>query len=178
MAIQKFIVNGDEANIDYEGLVNKPFGDIVSTVVIPETTDTGFEYQSSFGAYVSMHMEMSPFPNIVLGKTYKVTYDGVEYECTAFSETFQSVMELTVLGSSIFSPTFDYPFAFIFMQDPSSGGAMIVGAQDTETTHTYKIEEIKYTTINPDYLPEYLRYGKETAQIITDQDYTYSNESP
>lgn len=150
MAIQKFIVNGDEVKIDYEGLENKPFGEEELVTIFPEVIDYPFYYDDQTNVYYTSVMPAMPLV-LVVNEEYIVTFDGIEYTCVcnASSHSWKE------LGDSNF---LQYPFN-IYLQDVE-GYAFAINTSLTGSAHTFKIEQRRPAPLSAEYLPKELQYAK------------------
>ena len=74
---------------------------------------------------------------------YIVTWDGTEYECTAFLYDATTI----ALGDSGFS---DYPFYIRFSTQSTD---VYVYTSSTAALHTFKIEKVSHGRLGLEYLP-------------------------
>lgn len=166
MAIQKFIVNGDEAKIDYEGLENKPFGEEEGTIIAEVTKSFNEPSYPGASSYMPDTEEtiLSPFEE---GATYTITFDNVEYErvCQVMDMGGMLVYYIGNLELIGYPTGTGEPFLFQYDSSACYAKASTIGE------HTYEVSGMIISTLDPKYLPEYLQYGRETVQTITDEDY-------
>lgn len=166
MAIQKFLVNGDEAKIDYEGLENKPFGEESIETILNEETGT-FIKPSEILPY--MYTIVAFVNDIVLGETYTVSFDGTEYTCVASEGYFMGAQALLLGNLTIASPVPGPGEPFCVVSNDNAKVIMGVSAGP----HTFSIVKRSVSTINPEYLPEYLQYGSKNYVIVCDDTYAF-----
>ena len=118
----------DSTAADY--VKNRPFytGDPVETVLVEESTVSFVDTGSGF----YMAEFRSPI-EVTIGETYKVTWDGIDYECACVDfSSYQVIGNLSIIGAG--SDTGE-PF---FMQVVNGEGCQIA-ASDTSTSHTFSI---------------------------------------
>lgn len=111
------------------------------TLIFPEQTIEGFEYDSDAGFYLIG--TTAPFAP-KLGKTYRVVWDGKEYICKAYEGDYMQMgstcyylgneMYLTGQSTEIVEP-------FVAMYIPANDWIVLV-ATDTETSHTMAVYEV------------------------------------
>ena len=137
----------DDTQPDY--VKNRPFytGDPVETVFVEEST-VSFADQGDglYGAQVQSTFEA------IVGKLYKVYWDGSAYECTCVSISqapFPFIGNLSIVGAG--SDTGE-PFAMIV----NNGVRMEIVAADTSASHTFSISETVVIVVKIDekYLPD------------------------
>lgn len=150
MAIQKFIVNGDEAKIDYEGLENKPFGEEELITIFPEVIDYPFYYNEQANIYYSSVKPAIPLV-LVVNEEYIVTFDEIEYTCVCHASSGSR----RELGDSNF---LQYPF-HIYLRDVE-GYEFVIDTSLTGSAHTFKIEQRRPAPLSAEYLPKELQYAK------------------
>lgn len=167
MAIQKFIVNGDEAKIDYEGLENKPFGEPINDTVYPLKTST---YTDPYEDIPEVELDYSDFESsIVVGEHYIVKFDGIEYEVEAYARS--GYVTLSNINMDV------YPAGFVFMvqytddpEDTSTAYASTIG------DHSLSITRAEITTLNPSYLPKDLQFIKLRApDLLPEQEVVFTS---
>ena len=141
MAIKKFIVNDEEAKIDYEGLENKPFGEIVNEEVIyPLKTS---DYQSKAGVSMAQ-LDPSDFTDdIIIGEHYIVEFDGTKYYVEAADNNGDVYLSNINIA--------DFPVGFVFAIQFSSRGIMAMAL--TPGDHSLLIKHYQLSTLDPSYLP-------------------------
>ena len=143
-AIQADWNQNDDTQLDY--IKNRPFytGDPVETVLVEETTLT-FE-DNGEGLYVGP-FETTFLP--IVGKTYKISWDGSVYESTCI-EFYESL----VIGNlSIVGEESDTGEPFVFSRE--SSGRFFIGTLDTVSSHTISISETVTPVVKID--PKYIR---------------------
>jgi len=146
---------------------NRPFyseSQTTETVILP-STDVECIYNDGIYAYVAES-------NVILlaDMDYRVTFDGVEYNCRCVGDDTQSFLgNVGAFGMPGFSETGE-PFMVI-----RDGSTFIVATFDTEaTTHNISITEINIHTtikkIDNQYLPamDYVSYA-ETQDLTNEQ---------
>lgn len=99
-------------------------------VVLTEQT-ISFEYNSSYGAYISNSNPSLFLP--IAGEEYSIGWDGTDYTCVAF--THESAPDQVLLGNTYALGGEDTGVPF-FMSSLASGSGMTVFALSTEETHS------------------------------------------
>ena len=133
----------DETAQDY--VKNRPFytGDLVETVLVEESTVSFFMHN---GLY------MTEFPSTfeaTVGETYKVSWDGVAYECLCVSkEDFLALGNPSIMnfGSDTGEP---------FFMGVYNGSGILISTTDTSASHTISISRTAQEVVKIDekYLP-------------------------
>lgn len=150
---KKVVIGGVEYNVDSAKMnsaiaeLETVLGDLHTgnddsseTVIFAEQTLTGFTVYADYGMG---QYDINPAPfALVLGETYTVVWDGVEYECVATFTTQLSTGEealgLGNLSAAGFSGGNDeVPF---FIGCSTAGVSLL--ALDTETEHTVAIYKV------------------------------------
>lgn len=134
----------------WNDLTDKPFGEETGKAYLFEETQCdGFEYNSNFGAYQYV-IAPSPFA-LTLGETYKVIWDGTEYECAAQDMSVVApdgvgLGNLSIVGGAGNGE----PFVIGY-----SGGGVSFFAFDAAASHTVGIYQESTTVkkIDIKYLP-------------------------
>ena len=138
----------DETQPDY--IKNRPFYTgapvEVETVLVEESTvsfaDTGYGY---IGQIRSTFVP-------TIGETYKVTWDGIDYECTCIETGGNPALgDINILFGE------PDPSGEPFLISSFNSGVLNIIAVDTSASHTFSIVSRKSVTpvikINPKYLP-------------------------
>ena len=133
----------DDTQLDY--VKNRPFytGDPVETVLVEERTVSfkkEFGYNYYFGSF-------KPTFSATAGETYKVSWDGITYECTCIDDRLPSIGNLSIIGEGS-----DTGEPFLLMVDLD---LVTIATSDTGSSHTISISIIagEVVKINPKYLP-------------------------
>ena len=148
-----------EADMSWDNLQNKPFGDIViEDVIIPETNFTGTQYSFS-----------TDIESFVVGETYTVIFDGVVYPDLVCA-SYNGVPAIGRVSQETSHLTF-----MIGIRN-GSASAMSMNGGD------HSISVLKYSditkTIDPKYLPEMDMSGyesKDDAQAKLDEAKLYTD---
>ena len=132
----------DETALDY--VKNRPFytSDPVETVLVEESTIT---FENNGGIYLG---QLDSTFSATIGETYKVSWDGVTYECTCANlGNGLSIGNLYIAGAGS-----DTGEPFIIVVENSSG--IQIGTLDTASSHTISISsrDIQVIKIDPKYL--------------------------
>lgn len=155
----------DETAPDY--IKNKPFytSDHVETVLVEESTVSfvddgkglyGAQFQSTFEA--------------IVGKTYKVYWDGTTYECTCVPfDGDRAIGNLSIIGMG--SDTGEPFIIGVF-----NGEGIQIATADTSASHTISIsqeDKSKVVKIDPKYLPKtaFITYDSNTNTYSSDLTY-------
>ena len=149
----------DNAQPDY--VKNRPFytGAPVETVLVEETT---VPFVDSNGLY------LTEFPSTfeaTVGETYKVSWDGVAYECTCVvteRPPLPIIGNLSVMGLG--SDTGE-PFVMYI----HNGREILVATADTSASHTFSISGLvtEIVKIDEKYLPDTVATESEVAAVQT-----------
>ena len=144
MSIQKFVVNGEEAKIDYEGLENKPFG---TPELIPVFDVHDIHCYNEDGSYYSDSFSSTEIPGkLKLYEKYKVTIDNNVYYLTSSGE-----------GSSIYlneDEDFSICPVSIYFNYESADDTYYIFCTENESTISVKVELISYSKINDDCISD------------------------
>lgn len=131
----------DETAADY--IKNRPFyrKETFTETELVNGTFT-FRYSSNSHAYACRDIKVP----LIEGKTYKVVFDGVEYEtvCQKYMDTYAYIGAVELLDSSLGAPSM--PFVYVFM------GVYMFATLLTDETHNITINGIDYDYVK---LPEY-----------------------
>lgn len=162
--------------IAQDGIVVKPidtrylpehlqFGETSETVdFIPLTQYDNFSLNSSFGVYT--HAEQTTY-DVVVGESYVITWDGIEYECT--------VQDVGTLIPKAIAVGNGSPFGFSGNNEPfiilfENGYTTYISLTDTIAGGSHSViihkDEVITKTIDTKYLPEHLRFGKIHAGTV------------
>lgn len=135
----------------------------VETVTLLEEQQVAFK--SYKGTYVSTIKENPP--EIVVGQTYIVKWDGTEYECVSFIDDSNSVIgNLSIPG--IGDDTGE-PFFYFYDEAELVGGFMTLNTSASHTISVKRIEET-VTPMAEEYLPENLATKSEVEAAQTTAD--------
>lgn len=144
MAIQKFIVNGDEAKIDYEGLENKPFG---TPELIPVFEFHDIHCYNKDSSYYSDQIFANEIPGkLKLYEKYKVTIDNNVYYLTSSGD-----------GSTIYlneDEDFSICPVSISFNYSTSDDTYYVFCTENESTISVKVELVSYSKIKDDCISD------------------------
>lgn len=163
MGIQKFIVNGDEAKIDYEGLENKPFGNITEETIYPLKTSTYVMQESQ----ARVMLDFSDFTKaLVAGEHYTVNFDGTIYEVDAVVNGSAVAICNVPLDDSESGLPSGGVFIVATMVQATSGMAMAIA--QTAGEHSLFIKQTNISTLDPMYLPKDLQFVRENSKLIMD----------
>ena len=149
----------DSTQPDY--VKNRPFytGNPVETVLVEEQT---VAFSNIDGGYA-----VQGWPtefDAVVGETYKVSWDGTEYECECLSmKGLPYIGNLAVAGAEI-----DTREPFIFMNQ----GSWVVGTNDTASEHSISVSSIVHpvTKIDEKYLPI---ATNDSIGVVKDNNYVF-----
>ena len=150
----------DETAKDY--VKNRPFytGNPVETVLVEESTASFIERSGLYIANFPSTFEAT------VGETYKVSYDGIAYECTSVNFNGKIVIgNLSILGVN--SDTGE-PFLMVV----NNGNGMIIATKDTSASHTFSISGFNQEVVKIDekYLPDIATKSEvEVAQTTADK---------
>ena len=160
----------DETALDY--VKNRPFytGVTVETVLVEEST---VSFAPADGVYMGQ-LESTFVPTV--GETYKVSWDGIDYECTCIE--FNSSPLLGNINILFGEPDPDgEPFAI----GTFNGAELRIITSDTSASHTFSIsgrvpEVVK---IDEKYLPDTVatKSEVETAQAIANNAHAVANSA-
>ena len=131
----------DETAADY--IKNRPFYRKETFTETELVTGTfKFRYSSNSHAYECRDIRVP----LIEGKTYKVVFDGVEYEtvCQKYMDTYAYIGAVELLDYSLGAPSM--PFVYVFM------GIYMFSTLLTDETHDITINGIDYDYVK---LPEY-----------------------
>lgn len=123
------------------------------TEVLPETTIEGFAVMQDPIYGVETTINMTP----VVGATYIVNWDGVEYNAKGKSNG-----NLVYIGNENYVhmiPNGDIPFAIICV-----GGATFLATESTASSHTISVTEVKHDLKQLD--TKYLPIMEKTSQTV------------
>ena len=139
----------DSTQPDY--VKNRPFyTDAVETVLVEESTvsfaDDGGIYKAEF---------LSTFEAIV-GETYKVSWDGIVYECICVN--LYGVCVFGNLSITNEGPDTGEPFMMCVI----TGMGIAIVTTDTSASHTFSIVGHKVVKIDAKYLPENLNLATKS----------------
>ena len=132
----------DETALDY--VKNRPFytSDPVETILVEERAVT---FEDNGGIYLG---QLDSTFSATIGETYKVSWDGVTYECTCADFNGHLVIgNLSIPGAG--SDTGE-PFLMIV----SNGSAIVLYTADTSASHTFSITGFAQEVVKID--PKYL----------------------
>ena len=120
----------DDTQPDY--VKNRPFytGDPVETVLVEETTAP---FSEGNGLYVA---EVPSTFEATVGETYKVSWDGADYECACVA--MDGTPLLLIGNMSIFGAGSDTGEPFVIIVYPNGNG-MGIGTANTSASHTFSI---------------------------------------
>lgn len=124
----------DETASDY--IKNRPFYEESDAWVtlLPSTAYSPFTFSSTYNAYV--HETLAAY-ELTIGKKYRVTWDGTEYECTA-QDASQVMSGAIVLGNAS-------AFGFDGNNEPfalATRNGYVAYMSNTDDDHTVAIEEL------------------------------------
>lgn len=137
----------DSTAADY--VKNRPFytGDPVETVLVEESTVTFAEYD---GVYIGQ-LESTFSPTV--GETYKVSWDGIDYECICIESN-----SILLLGNTNILFGVPDPDGEPFVIGAFNGAELRITTLDTSASHTFSISGFVQEVVKIDekYLPENL----------------------
>ena len=149
----------DPTKEDY--IKNRPFYEELNvwTTLLSTTQYGPFEFNSTFNAYM---YEIKATYQLVVGNTYKITWDGAEYQCVA-QDASAIMPDSVALGncSAFGLDGNNEPFAI------ATDNRYIAYMSNTDGNHTVAIEELGTLVhkIDGKYLPEGMGY----IEIIKDE---------
>ena len=131
----------DSTAADY--IKNRPFyitGTELTSIITEQTVS--FELNSNTNKYMAFIDTL----NLETGKTYRVIFDNVSYDCLAFGDNTVYLGNPAMMGGE------DTGEPFIFA---SSGAESAVVSYNSSTSHTFSISEMTsvYKPILKEYLP-------------------------
>lgn len=111
-----------------EGYPSKAMG----TVTLMEEQELAFAQDGNAGPYLA---NLTNAPDIVVGQTYTVNWDGTEYECVCFdSNSHHTLGNLSIMGGV---DDTGEPFVYVYNTIRHSGG---FAATDTSASHTISVK--------------------------------------
>ena len=123
------------------------FGTEIITI-IPETNYDLYDQGGGFGTIISESLPL------VIGDTYEVVWNGVNYECKAVEAP-----DMIVLGNvSIMGDPNDSGEPFIIATQPDQGMS-IIATMDGSTSAVVSVSGKRVNKIDPKYLPEGHQFG-------------------
>lgn len=149
----------DEATLDY--IKNRPFYEESNAWVtlLPSTAYSPFTFSSTYNAYV---YETLAAYELTIGKKYRVTWDGTEYECTA-QDASQVMSGAIVLGnaSAFGLDGNDEPFAL------ATRNGYVAYMSNTDDDHTVAIEELGTIIhkIDSKYLSDDIAFKEDIPEV-------------
>ena len=134
----------------WNDLEDRPFGDMVSEVVLFDESNMQFNYWEEYEkAYCSG--TPSPFGLFVIGNNYSVVWDGVKYaDLTAFESEFGE----PAIGSQYSNITNEMPF---YISTPTDDGVTVnVVTNSALESHSLTImgPSVSVRTLDDKYLPD------------------------
>lgn len=110
--------------------------------VLLENQSLAFSYNSFMGAYT--HSMLAMF-TLTEGETYKILWDGTEYERVAFAFTFTDGSACIGLGNTLISNGVNNGDVFVIIHD-TTNGYMHFASLETKDTHTVGVyqEDVQY----------------------------------
>lgn len=139
----------DETANDF--IKNRPFYTVERTVatILEETTAEGFQEMNGF-LFAQDPFYIDPYSSLVLGKTYKVIWDGTEYECVCNGIYIQGAYTYTyILGNmNYYNMVAEGDIPFCLFVEPAMIGLIkmtnessnVISIFETETT-IHKLDE-------------------------------------
>ena len=155
----------DENAADF--IKNKPFGEEIVEVFNTNTFDIQFEYDEEDNDYTYV-TEGSKIFDIEEGKTYIVNYNGVEYNCVAYS----IVGMYQCIGNA--ELRLDYPAGngepFVFMYVPVDGERQVLHCTECTDYPEISIKAINTKQIDSKYIKDmYYDNGITNTVIFEEQ---------
>lgn len=172
----------DTAASDWETMKNKPFGEIEKQLeMLPLARYENFVLDSSMGVTVCRQGIDNSGCTLVIGKTYKVLWDGTEYACEAIDVShLWSGLPIIGLGNGA---AFNLPGnnePFIILCNNDNGYLTLVCLQHTEPCEYHDVriyQEVGVKKIDKKYLPiPYFGEEKEIILETTFQDTKYDSD--
>ena len=163
MFLAKIAENGGASS--WNDLTDKPFGESENAVLLPPTQ---FAYDSTFGLFAVVG-----YIDFVLGKTYTVKWNGVDYETTAVAGAFNGE-SLVMIGNpaALGGANNNMPFAVACLM--GSIGAIPL---DGSTAVNVGISGYAITKIPVQYLPRMIVYVETAAKPNgTNDDMVYGDD--
>ena len=151
----------DDTQPDY--VKNRPFytGDPVETVLVEETTAP---FSENTGLYVA---EVPSTFDATVGETYKVSWDGADYECACVA--MDGTPLLLIGNMSIFGAGSDTGEPFVIIVYPNGNG-MGIGTSDISDSHTISISKtvVPVVKIDKKYLvqPDWNQNDENAADFV------------
>lgn len=149
----------DEAALDY--IKNRPFYEESNAWVtlLPSTAYSPFTFSSTYNAYV--HETLAAY-ELTIGKKYRVTWDGTEYECTA-QDASQVMSGAIVLGNAS-------AFGFDGNNEPfalATRNGYVAYMSNTDDDHTVAIEELGIIIhkIDSKYLSDDIAFKEDIPEV-------------
>lgn len=137
----------DETAKDY--VKNRPFytGATVETVLVKEST---VSFAPEGGVYIG---ELQSTFSATVGETYKVSWDGIDYECTCIESN-----SILLLGNTNILFGVPDPDGEPFVISVDNGRGILIATADTSASHTVSISRFVQEVVKIDekYLPENL----------------------
>ena len=175
------IASDGSSDISWDNITNKPFGEIENLVDIhPLTTHDNLTLHPIFNIY---GVGESAKYTLTVGESYKVFWDGIEYDCiaqdtNAILPTGVAIGNLSAFGLSGNNEPF---IIIITAQDNITAGYIVQYASLTDTapggSHSVRIAQ-KETVVKPidhKYLPEHLQFGETNSLVDLLPLTTYDN---
>jgi len=147
-------VDYPETGISFNDLQDKPFY---------ETTEVLFDQTVEFNDYNSAQIpKLLPF---AVGDSVRVTWNGVEYECTAFDASAATGQTgIVAVGNALAIGGADSGEPFAVATMPLQAITVIGSINNSSTTATVKIEHMVVKTIDPKFIPEGVGGGEVIVQ--------------
>lgn len=172
----------DTAASDWKTMKNKPFGEIGNQLeILPLTRYENFVLDSSMGATVCRQGIDNSGCTLVIGKTYKVLWDGAEYACEAIdvSHLWGGLPIIGLGNGAAFNlPGNNEPFIILCNND--NGYLTLICLQHTEPCEYHDVriyQEVGVKKIDKKYLPiPYFGEEKEIILETTFQDTKYDSD--
>ena len=192
--LKQLINKGGGAVPDWNAAEGKP-GHVMNRTHYAEMVEKELlaEQEYSFAEGMALFADAVPLEK---GKTYKVSFDGVLYNCVAFDCMFMDAYTIAIGNGAIFGypVASNEPFAVATVQAAGMSGAMCTDtlshtikiAEDVEEVHTIPKKYIQnsipfYVEIGPNYIwatPNEIKTALENGRaVIGVNGYQYFNLS-
>ena len=138
---------------DWNKLLNRPFGDIYKAT---ELTDCQFSKGYPGRPWYNCSYNRGAVPtwidSLVVGETYIIEWDGIQYECVASGGTGKYSDDLNIGNLSIRNDGVDTGEPFLITTFTTSDATIYT--LESDASHLVGVCEMSLVKIDPKYLPE------------------------
>ena len=168
--IKGFSVNGEEYQVDFETLANRPpqFGKEATEVFLPMQTDVAFQ-DEYVGTYFCDNISVQNC--LVVGEKYVVNWDGTEYETVAVYN-----QGVCVIGDSFLQES-GVKHEFPFLITTPSDEPWLSACTTEQGNHSFSITHKYVTRLASKYLPLYLNMDDREQRFVTESDGTSASST-